>query len=216
VSFADYHVHDLTPPDSEKQLIKNKDSKANSERISDQFSRPIEGIAISKRFLEEKLRDNSGQNTYFSTSSTSYSPKNLKPKSNQLSERIRNPFDRDQFDCNQFDNIFISDLESPKNNRDPDILYLTSVNMLIEEAYSNSIKKSDIKEENRELLLNLIENLSQVIKQTNKDTSPSKQNIFNIKVSEERPIGENDLKNLSDKLVLILKDQARRHGIDLS
>jgi hypothetical protein len=216
VSFADYHMQDLKPPDSEKQLIKNNKSKANSERISDQFSRPIEGIAISKRYLEEELRDNSGQNTNFSTSSTSYSPKNLKSKSNQISEKIKNPFYTDQFDSNQFDKIFISGLKSSENNRDPDILYLTSVNMLIEEAYSNSVKKSDIKEENRELLLNLIENLHQVMNQTNRDTAPLKQNIFNIHVSGGSPIGEDDLKNLSDKLVLVLKDQARRHGIDLS
>ena len=215
-SFADYHIHDLNSLDSEKQLIENKEFNVSSGRISEQFSRPIEGISVPKRFLEEKLRGNSGQNSYFSAGNTSYKSKDLKSKSNQLSERIKNPFDRNQFDRNQFDKISVSDLKILENNRKSDILSLNSVNLLIEEAYSNSIKKSDIIEENRELLLNLIGNLSQVMNLTNRDTAPTKQNIFNINVSGESPTGENDLKNLSDSLVLILKDQARRHGIDLS
>jgi len=52
--------------------------------------------------------------------------------------------------------------------------------------------------------------------QTNRDITPTRQNVFNIQVSGEGRTGESDLKNLSDRLVLILKDQARRHGIDLS
>ena len=52
--------------------------------------------------------------------------------------------------------------------------------------------------------------------QKNRDTAPSKQNIFNVHISGESLTGERDLKDLSDRLVLILKDQARRHGIDLS
>jgi hypothetical protein len=219
-SFADYHIHDLRSSDSEKQLIENKEFYVNLGRISEQFSRHIEGISVSKISLEEKSRGNRGHNSYLSAGNTSYNSKDLKSKSNQLSEK-RNPFDRnqfmrDQFDRNRFDKISVPDLKSLENNGNPDLLSLTSVNLIIEKAYSNSIKESYIKEENRELLLNLIENLNQVASQNNRDTAPTKQNIFNIQVSGESPTGENDLKNLSDRLVLILKEQARRHGIDLS
>ena len=216
---------------SEEQLVENDEFKINPDRISKQFSRHIEGISVSKRSLEEKLRGNNCQNSYFSTGNNSYNLSDLKSKSNQLSERIRGPFDKNQFDKNQFDKnqfdknqfdrnqfdkISDSDLKILENNKQSDLLSLTSVNLLIEKAYSNSINKSDIKEENRELLLNLIENLSQVMNQTNRDTTPARQNVFNIQVSGEGCTGESDLKNLSDRLVLILKDQSRRHGIDLS
>ena len=215
-NFADYHMQAFKSLKPEEQLVESNEFEVHPKRVSEQFSKRIEGISASKKSLEEKLRGNSGQNSYISDGNTSYNAKGLKSESNQLSERIRNPFDINKFDRNQFDKISVSDLKILENNRKPDLLSLTSVNLLIEEAYSNSIKKSDINEENRELLLNLIGNLSQVINQTNRDTTPTKQNILNIQVSGESPTGENDLKNLSDRLVLILKNQARRHGIDLS
>ena len=235
-NFFNYDMQDFKSLKPEEQLVENDEFKINPDRISKQFSRHIEGISVSKRSLEEKLRGNNCQNSYFSTGNNSYNLSDLKSKSNQLSERIRGPFDRNQFDRNQFDKnqfdknqfdknqfdrnqfdkISDSDLKILENNKQSDLLSLTSVNLLIEKAYSNSINKSDIKEDNRELLLNLIENLSQVMNQTNGDTTPARQNVFNIQVNGEGRTGESDLKNLSDRLVLILKDQSRRHGIDLS
>jgi|GEM_PF-1609609 len=255
-NFSNSDMQDFKSLKPEEQLVENDKFKINPDRISKQFSRHIEGISVSKRSLEEKLRGNSCQNSYFSAGNNSYNLSDLKSKSNHRSERIRYPFDknqfdknqfdknqfdknqfdrnqfdrnqfdrnqfdrnqfdRNQFDKNQFDKISDSDLKISENNKQSDLLSLTSVNLLIEKAYSNSTKKSDIKEENRELLLNLIENLNQVMNQTNRDTTPTRQNVFNIQVSGEGRTGESDLKNLSDRLVLILKDQARRHGIDLS
>jgi hypothetical protein len=240
-NFSNSDMQDFKSLKPEEQLVENDEFKINSDRISEQFSRHIEGISVSKRSLEEKLRGNSCQNSYFSAGNNSYNLSDLKSKSNQLSERIRDPFDRNQFDRNQFDKnqfdknqfdknqfdknqfdknqfdkISDPDLKISENNKQSDLLSLTSVNLLIEKAYSNSTKKYDIKEENRELLLNLIENLSQVMNQTNRDSTPTRQNVFNIQVSGEGRTDESDLKNLSDRLVLILKDQARRHGIDLS
>ena len=219
-SFADYHTHNLKSLDSEKQLIEKKEFSVNSKRINNQFSRHIQGNSTSKRFLEEKSGNASGQNPSFSTDSTKYNgkdnSKDFKSKSNQLLERVREQFNREQFDRKQFNRTSLLYSKILENERKPEILPLTNINLLIEEAYSNSIKKSDLKEENRELLLNLIENISQVMNPKNRDTAPSKQNIFNIHVSGESLTGEKDLKDLSDRLVLILKDQARRHGIDLS
>ena len=53
-SFADYHMHDLRPLNSEKQLIEKKEFDVNSERISDQFSKHIQGDSTPKRFLKDK------------------------------------------------------------------------------------------------------------------------------------------------------------------
>lgn len=218
-SFADYPIQDFKSLKPEIQLIEDDEFKIDAERVSKQFSKRIEGIATSKRFLEEKLKNNSAQNSYFSAGNGSYKIKD--PEPDQLPEKIKdqfysNQFDSNQFDSNQFVTTSVSDPRVSENNMKPDLLSLNSINMLIDRAYLNSIKKSGLNEENRELLLNLTENLSQIINQTNRDTAPKRQNIFNIQVSGESPTGENDLRNLSDRLVLILKDQARRHGIDLS
>ena len=130
-------------------------------------------------------------------------------RKSQLSEKIREQFLREQFDGDQFykvpfDRIAFLGSKGTEFKRKSEILSLTNVNLLIEEAYSNSKNKSDLEKENRELLLNLIENITQLINQKNMDTVPSKQNIFNVHVSGENLTNENDLINLSDRLVLIL------------
>lgn len=204
-SFADHHTHDFLDPN--KQLIENKEFNMVSERISEQFSRCIQGISASKKLLDEKSENTDGQDRHFFTEHTEYNTKNIKPESNHvLSERI----------SEQFDRILIPDLRIPENKRKLDIVSQTDSNMLIEQAYSNYESKTNVKEDNRENFKNFIDKIEQVINQNNRNTALSKQNIFNIHVSGDIPASEKDIQSLSDKLVLILKEQARRHGIDLS
>lgn len=178
-----------------------------SERISELFSRYIEGISTSKRLIKGKSENNGGQNTDLFTDYTEYNTKDLKSKSNYVLSEILNE---------QLERAPASKSGVPVNQRMPDVSSLKNINLLIERAYSKNRIQTGMKEDNRELVLKLMENISQAINQNNRDIAPSKQNIFNIHVSGHGPTSENDLKNLSDRLVLILKDQARRHGIDLS
>jgi hypothetical protein len=251
--FADYYTgNSKSLADSEKQLVDKKELNLSSEKISEQFLRHIQGNLTSKSFLKEKLESIDGKSPYFTTDNTKNSSKDFESKSNQLLERVREnqlserirenqltervkdnqlserirenqlterkkeQLEREQFHREQLDRIFLLDSKISENKNNPDVLSLTNINLLIEDAYSNSTNKSDLREENRELFLNLIENINQVVNQNNRDNVPSKQNVFNIQVRGEGLTSEKDLINLSDRLVLILKDQARRHGIDLS
>lgn len=210
-SFADYYTQAFESLEPDKQSVKNKELITDLGGVSEHLSRHVQGDSASKSLLEERIISGSGQHSYSLTDNTGYNAKDLKSKPDLFLERLKK-----QLDNRQFDKISVPDSNISEYNAKSELLSPTGINLLIGEAYSNSIKKSDLKEENKQLLLNLIENLNRITNQTNRDTTPVKQNTFNVYVSGENLVGEKDLKNLSDRLVMILKDQARRHGIDLS
>ena len=197
------HIENI--PESKEFLEKvsevpaNIDGKKESINIisRNQFSKSIEGISVSKEFLEKK----SGVSLH---SSAIYSENEASSITGSM----------------QIDKRFNKDINpiirEPKESISESKNIPAAFNTLLEQVYSNYKNKIIIHEDNKKLFLSLIEKIKQSVNQNFIESPPSSQNIFNIHIREDFATSEKDLQNLSDRLVLILKEQARRHGIDLS
>lgn len=201
VSEVPAKIDDSNPPE-EISLNFIEDYSVNKKESIDivsknQFSKPIEGISVSKEFLEKKSRVSLHSSAIHSENEASSITGSM-----QIDKRFTkdvNPIIREPKES-------ISDSENIP----------AAFNTLPEQVYSNYKNKIIIHEDNKKLFLNLIEKINQSVTQNFSESPPPNQNIFNIHIREDFATSEKDLQNLSDRLVLILKEQARRHGIDLS